>query len=127
MTGIPTGTPAPWRPGGDDPVLAETLRLAVACWMVEMRGLTAEQRRHRLPRDAAGLVGSRGDALQWRGKSGRAVPGTAATFNALAAGMAALAGEDGGVTALGVHACARDHDGCPNTRTTEVAGGRHEP
>lgn len=105
-----------WQSGGGDPVLAETLRLAVACHMLEMRGLTGGERYRRVPRDAAALVGAYGDALQFRGRGGKSARHTADAFNALAAGLAAVAGEDGGVTFHGVHACTSDHEGCPHAR-----------
>jgi hypothetical protein len=112
---LPTGE-IPWRVGDPDPTFEETLRLAVACWMVEMDGLDLKARLRRLPPGAVALISTRGDTLQWRGAKGRAAKGTAATFNALAAGMAAAAVLYGGVTAFDVHACVHDHRGCPNDR-----------
>ncbi len=109
---LPTGE-VPWRLGDPDPALEETVRAGVAMWMLEMAGLTGDERRRRVPAGGVQLVASRGDILQWRRKDGRPSPATAATMNALCAGIADAADADGGVTVLGVHACTRPHPGCP--------------
>ncbi|MET8342398.1 hypothetical protein [Streptomyces microflavus] len=54
-------------------------------------------------------IAHKADAFQFQ-KPGDKPTGV---LSALAAGMAALARQPGGVTALGVHACTRTHEGCP--------------
>ncbi|NUU20935.1 MAG: hypothetical protein HOV68_05375 [Streptomycetaceae bacterium] len=53
------------------------------------------------------LVTYRGDELQYGG------PHRGASRSALAQGIALLARAEGGVTALGIHACITAHAGCP--------------
>ncbi|OIV36966.1 hypothetical protein BIV57_13310 [Mangrovactinospora gilvigrisea] len=52
-------------------------------------------------------IGSHGDDLQFGGRH------RGATLSALISGFALLSRAEGGVTALGVHACRAPHEGCP--------------
>ncbi|WP_329147374.1 hypothetical protein OIU91_17110 [Streptomyces sp. NBC_01456] len=54
-------------------------------------------------------IAHKADAFQFQKPGGKPT----GVLSALAAGMAALARQPGGVTALGVHACTRTHEGCP--------------
>lgn len=53
--------------------------------------------------DAADLVSQNGDQLMFKTPAGPNQPGTAAVFNALARGLAALAHQPGGVRFHGTH------------------------
>ncbi|ONK13258.1 hypothetical protein [Streptomyces sp. MP131-18] len=81
-------------------VLLTTLQLAVPLHREELRDLPSEQLLA-IASNAATVLGSHGDALQFGGKHCREA------FNALARGLAAAAlTADGGVTWLGAHWCA---------------------
>ena len=86
--------------------LTTTLLAVVPMWIATTRDWTAEQRQHAAP-EAAQTIASHGDALQFGGKKG------GQALNALAKGLALLAHAEGGVTALGIHACIQSHDSCP--------------
>ncbi|MFE5853260.1 hypothetical protein ACFQ61_08570 [Streptomyces sp. NPDC056500] len=62
-----------------------------------------------LAKDASDAIAHKSDAFQFKKPGGKAT----GVLGALAAGMAVLARQPGGVTALGVHACTRTHEGCP--------------
>ncbi|WP_050514498.1 hypothetical protein [Streptomyces rimosus] len=59
---------------------------------------------------AAYVIAYKADAFQYPTKGKTRATGV---LSALAAGMAVLARTPGGVTALGVHACTAEHEGCP--------------
>lgn len=62
---------------------------------------------------AADVIGSRGDEFQFPSRRGRPT----GVLAELATGFAAVALlADGGITAIGVHACFYEHDGCPKNR-----------
>ncbi|MCL3998920.1 hypothetical protein [Streptomyces lavenduligriseus] len=61
----------------------------------------------RLAARAVDLIASHGDDAQYGGHHQRSAR------TAIAQGLAVLARADGGVTALGIHACVRPHLGCP--------------
>jgi hypothetical protein len=84
-----------------DTSLTESLRFAVPLWIHEVRNLTAGQRSARAVR-CAGVVGAKGDALQFKGEGRTA---TAQAFNALAEGLAYAAFLPGGVVFAGLHWC----------------------
>ncbi|SEM82464.1 hypothetical protein [Streptacidiphilus jiangxiensis] len=80
--------------------------LPIAIW--EQRELIPSSPEYeRLRREAANMIASHGDDLQFGGRH------AAATAASLARGLALLAGAPGGVTFAGVHACLEDHEGCP--------------
>lgn len=84
-------------------VLRETLALAVPMHMVELHSLPAE-RLAAIASNAATIIGSRGDALQYGGKHCQEA------FNALARGLAAAAlTAQGGIDFNGSHWCADPH------------------
>ncbi|MGW4720904.1 hypothetical protein [Nocardia sp. NPDC004260] len=86
--------------------LTTTLLALVPPWIATVRTWTTEQRQHAAP-EAAQTIASHSDTLQFDGnKTGQAL-------NALAKGLAILAHTEGGITALGVHACLQPHDSCP--------------
>lgn len=85
-------------------VLVETLRLAVPFWIVELRRFTPEQRMARANRCAT-VVGSKGDALQFKGKTASGRRNTIDAFNSLAEGLACAAYLPGGITFAGLHWC----------------------
>lgn len=120
--------------------LAESLRLAVPLWIMELRQLDDETRSRRMAewtQEAAYSVSCYGDILQFRTKAGKrhhqkcldwwkayrpgehpsrpgdcsCKIGTAEVFNACARGIAALAHCPGGVTVFGLHWCL-DHTAC---------------
>lgn len=62
---------------------------------------------------ASDVIGSHGDDLQYEGR----MRGPA--LSALAKAFALLAHAEGGITALGVHACLAAHDRCPAERGTQ--------
>ncbi|MHC3392860.1 hypothetical protein ACLQ2E_25845 [Streptomyces lavendulocolor] len=61
----------------------------------------------RLAARAVDLISSHGDDAQYGGHHQRSAR------TAIAQGLAVLARADGGVTALGIHACVRPHLDCP--------------
>jgi hypothetical protein len=75
--------------------------------ILELRGTSFEQRRE-LVAGAAELIGSRADEMMFA--SHRKSSGV---FSTLVGAFAVLAFQPGGVTALGVHACAFPHPWCP--------------
>lgn len=81
-------------------VMRETLRMAVPMHMVELHGLPDDMLAQ-IASNAATVIGTHGDDLQYGGK--HCVP----TFNALARGLAAAAlVAQGGVDYEGLHWCA---------------------
>ena len=83
------------------------LEAAVPLHIVEIRGWTPKQRQ-RFASEAATIVGSQGDILQYGGgKRGE----VANVFNHLARGLACAAYQIGGVTFAGYHWCT-DHTVC---------------
>lgn len=111
-----------------DPVLVETLAIAVPLRIDELRQLPDSRRAEvgaRWATRAADAVGHHGDMLQFRVKANRrhsaecvaerrpdcdCLTGTAQVFNAMARGLAALALNPGGVVFGGRHWC-MDHPG----------------
>ncbi len=69
---------------------------------------------------AADLIASHGDDAQYGGQHQRSAR------TAIAKGLAVLARADGGVTALGIHACVRPHAGCPGISPTHSSPSKHE-
>ncbi|WDN56208.1 hypothetical protein [Streptomyces clavuligerus] len=69
---------------------------------------------------AADLIASHGDDAQYGGQHQRSAR------TAIAKGLAVLARADGGVTALGIHACVRPHAGCPGISSTHSSPSKHE-
>ena len=92
--------------------LAEGLRWAVPLCMLELRGLTPERRRRRIPHGTVANLGM-GDAIMFHSKSGN-WKNTAVAFQAYAWALALQALEPGGATFPGVHWCATKHEGCPH-------------
>lgn len=88
----------------DDVTLVETLRFVVPLWIHELRNCTPDQRLARAQR-CARVVGSRGDALQFKGSSASGRRATADAFNHLAEGLACAAYLPGGVVFAGLHWC----------------------
>ena len=89
----------------DESLIALTLSVAVPLRLGQLAKLPPSLReltRASWAKDAVEPLGSHGDALQYGGKKGTA----ADTFNHLARGIAALAGQPGGVTAFGMTWCA---------------------
>lgn len=84
---------------GFDPALAIGLETAVPLWIAKLSPLTFEQRT-RDRREAASLIATRGDALQFGARKSGTV---AKVFNRLAYGLALLAYQPGGVTFAGLH------------------------
>lgn len=103
--GRPTGT-RPVRDDGFQERLADWLLLMVPLFIAEQRNASAEAI-DRARTDALEQIASHGDDLQFGGKC----QGSSRT--ALAKGFAILARAEGGVTALGVHACTAPHSYCP--------------
>ena len=107
--------------------LTTTLQLAVPLWMGELAAMTEAQRDRTITvwaADAAEVIASNGDTLMFRSKptkltaaqlgaNSRRKPGdevsTAATFNHLARGLAALAYCPGGVAFGDTHWCSVEH------------------
>jgi len=108
--------PAPRRQADFPPVLAIGLQVAVPLHILEQRTWPAE-RRQAAAAEAASFVGSHGDDLQFGGRL------CAATFNALAAGLALLATAPGGVTFAGEHWCTAPHAGCPRLPAPDRPSG----
>lgn len=107
----------------DDITLVETLRLAVPLHIMELRTVSDIQRAF-IANNAAGVVGEKGDALQFKGKSAAGRRSTGEAFNSLARGLACLAYAPGGVEFAGVHWCVWDHPGGA-TGVTGCMGGEH--
>ncbi|MFZ3494543.1 hypothetical protein ACODT5_15190 [Streptomyces sp. 5.8] len=107
-------SPKESRPTGNRPVhddgfrerLADWLLLMVPLFIAEQHNASAEEI-DRARTDALEQIASHGDDLQFGGKH----QGSSRT--ALAKGFAILARAEGGVTALGVHACTAPHSHCP--------------
>jgi hypothetical protein len=86
--------------------LVDWLTFMVPMFIAELRNASDEEL-ERARTDALEQIASHGDDLQYGGKH------QASSRTALAKAFAILARADGGVTALGVHACLRPHEGCP--------------
>ncbi|MEU2770762.1 MULTISPECIES: hypothetical protein [Streptomyces] len=84
------------------------LLFMVPLCIAELRDLS-EPDIERLSTRAADMIASHGDDAQYGGHHQRSAR------TAIAQGLAVLARADGGVTALGIHACMRPHVGCPGT------------
>ncbi|MFE9428985.1 hypothetical protein ACFYNO_39250 [Kitasatospora sp. NPDC006697] len=91
--------------------LADWLLFMVPMFISEQRNATAEEI-DRARSDALEQIASHGDDLQFGGRH----QGSSRT--ALAKAFAVLARAEGGVTALGVHACTAPHPFCPGERAT---------
>ena len=78
-------------------VMSVTLEAAVPMYQIEMARMPFAEVQ-RIAREAADVVASKGDALQFGGKKGEA----AHAFNALARGIAACSMCPGGIRFLGV-------------------------
>ncbi|WP_433635465.1 hypothetical protein [Nocardia sp. CA-120079] len=89
--------------------LTTSLLALVPKWIATTRHWTDEQLQRAAPA-AAQTIASHGDDLQYGGtKRGQAL-------NAVAKALAILAHTEGGVTALGIHACQQPHHPCPAQR-----------
>ncbi|MFD8416578.1 hypothetical protein ACFV2Q_33355 [Streptomyces sp. NPDC059650] len=95
------------------------LLFMVPLCIAEMRNLS-ELEFKRVSARAADLIASHGDDAQYGGHH----QGSART--AIAKGLAALARAEGGVTALGIHACVRPHLDCPGSPTTHSGSSKSE-
>lgn len=87
-------------------LLVMSLEAAVPLRMAELATLDPEDREPMIREWAAlaaDLVSQNGDQLMFRTPVGQGQPGTAAVFNALAKGLAALAYQPGGVRFHGAH------------------------
>ncbi|MFI6689279.1 hypothetical protein [Streptomyces sp. NPDC050485] len=87
------------------------LLFMVPLCIAELRGLP-EPEIERISAESADLIASHGDDAQYGGHHQRSAR------TAIAKGLAVLARADGGVTALGIHACLRPHIGCPGRFAT---------
>jgi hypothetical protein len=87
--------------------LSEALAALVPLAIAELRGTTFEQRRARVA-GAADLIASSADQMMF-GKGKKATGVLAAIVNGVAVG----AYQPGGISVLGVHACAHPHPWCP--------------
>ncbi|MFF4534018.1 hypothetical protein ACFY1P_32715 [Streptomyces sp. NPDC001407] len=87
-------------------IWTDWLLFMVPLCIAEMRDLT-EAEFDRVRAESSGLIASHGDDAQFGGRH------QAGARTAIAKGLAVLARADGGVTALGIHACVRPHAGCP--------------
>jgi hypothetical protein len=96
-------------------LLADALSLTVPVRIVELAGLTDNQRYARLSR-LAEIVGTRGDSLQWRSKT--ATHGQA--FAAFSDALALAAYEPGGITWRGHHWCTTPHPQRSRRRPTSL-------
>ena len=105
-------------------LLADWLTFMVPLFIAELRHMTDEEIR-RARADALEQIASHGDDLQYGGRH----QGSSRT--ALAKALAILARAEGGVTALGVHACLAPHVDCPGrplpVLTDHPRDGRTEP
>jgi len=93
--------------------LAMFLEFLVPLRMSELTHLSEEEI---APLRIAALeqIASHGDVLQYGGKGQREAR------TALVTALAILASAEGGIDALGVHACAAPHAGCPANRTSDT-------
>ncbi|MDH6522452.1 hypothetical protein M2159_008831 [Streptomyces sp. SAI-090] len=99
---------APWT-GAFPERLADFLAGLIPLFIAELASATDEQINQ--ARDAAlEQIANHGDDLQFGGKHRRS------SRTALARAFALLARAEGGVTALGVHACTAVHEGCPSLK-----------
>ncbi|WP_327378671.1 hypothetical protein OG393_32675 (plasmid) [Streptomyces sp. NBC_01216] len=89
--------------------LADWLLFMVPMFISEQRNASAEEI-DRARSDALEQIASHGDDLQFGGKH------QSSSRTALAKGFAILARAEGGLTALGVHACTAPHPFCPGER-----------
>ncbi|MEU5959306.1 hypothetical protein [Streptomyces sp. NPDC047525] len=88
------------------PIWTDWLLFMVPLFTTEMRDLTNAELA-RLRTEAADLIAGHGDDAQYGGQH------RAGARTAIARALALLAWAEGGVTALGIHACVRPHTGCP--------------
>ncbi|MFI5986805.1 hypothetical protein ACIBEA_38830 [Streptomyces sp. NPDC051555] len=102
------------RPTAAPPNWTNWLLLMVPLFIAEMRELPDDEIA-RLREENVDLITAHGDDAQFGGSQ------RAGGRNAIAKGLALMARADGGVTALGVHACLRPHIGCPGRFTTSPA------
>jgi hypothetical protein len=86
--------------------LTSWLTFMVPMFIAELKDASDEQI-DRARKDALDQIASHGDALQFGGEH------RGSSRVALAKSFAILARAEGGVTALGVHACLHPHEGCP--------------
>lgn len=93
--------------------LADVLTALVPMWIAQMR-TWSDAAIGRARADAVQMIIAHGDDLQFGGKR------RGATLTALAKAFAILARAEGGVTALGVHACLTPHAQCP---AASIEGG----
>jgi hypothetical protein len=89
--------------------LADWLLFMVPMFIAEQRNASVEEI-ERARAEALEQVASHGDDLQFGGKH------QSSSRTALAKGFAVLARAEGGITALGVHACTAPHPRCPGRR-----------
>jgi hypothetical protein len=97
----------------DHSLLPTALAFAVPLHIMQIR-TWSDGRRSAARAEDAQTIASHGDDLQFGGKH------CAATFNALARGLAQLADAPGGVTFAGLHWCTSPHEECPNRRQPAV-------
>lgn len=126
-----------------DPVLVETLALAVPMRLDELRQMPPQRRVEVATlwaKRGADMVGCHGDLLQFRTKARKrhtkeciergdqhrcdCLTGTADVFNAMAKGLAALSLCPGGAHFGGIHWCA-DHPGGKRTEAPWELGCTH--
>lgn len=126
-----------------NPVLVETLALAVPLRIAELRDMHPQRRAgvaQRWAQRGADAVACHGDLLQFRGKARKrhtkeciergdqhrrdCLTGTADVFNAMAKGLAALSLCPGGATFGGIHWCT-DHPGGKRTERPWELGCEH--
>lgn len=115
---VATGDPAAHdrHDGEFNDGLASFLTGFVPIVIAEMRTWSPEHlERTRI--ETADMIAAHGDDLQYGGK--HATEARIALAKALAIGARA----EGGITALGVHACLRPHEGCPGTFGGSAAAG----
>ncbi|MEU5137053.1 hypothetical protein [Streptomyces californicus] len=91
----------------------------VPLYIAELRDLS-EPEIERVSARAADLIAGHGDDAQYGGRHQRSAR------TAIAHGLAALARADGGVTALGIHACTRPHVGCPGSSNAHSSLSKNE-
>jgi len=82
------------------------LLFMVPLCLSEMRSLP-EAEIDRIRAESSALIASHGDDAQFGGRH------QATARTAIAKGLAVLARSEGGVTALGIHACTHPHSDCP--------------
>ncbi|QFG25437.1 hypothetical protein [Actinomadura sp. WMMB 499] len=96
-------------------VIRDALLMLTPLAILEMRVVPFETRKE-IASEAADIIASKADQLMYTpGKN----PGV---LGHLARGFAALAYQEGGVTALGLHACAEPHIECPGSGHHPVFG-----